>query len=75
MGKTEGKSMSERGFRNFAVLQKSKDLAIGIYKVTTNGLFSKDFGWKICKENGYISDDEVLYLSEEYTKMAKLLGN
>lgn len=36
--------MSESGFRNLAVWQKSKDLAIGIYKVTNKGLFSKDFG-------------------------------
>lgn len=29
---------------------------------------------EICKEIGYISNEEFLYLSEEYTKIAKMLG-
>lgn len=38
--------MGESGFRNLEVWQKSKDLAISIYKLTNKGLFSKDFGLK-----------------------------
>jgi four helix bundle protein len=36
--------MGERGFKDLAVWQKSKDLAVDIYKLTNKGLFSKDFG-------------------------------
>lgn len=36
--------MGESGFRNLTVWQKSKDLAIYIYKLTNKGFFNKDFG-------------------------------
>lgn len=29
---------------------------------------------EICKEIGYISEEEFSYLSQEYTKVAKMLG-
>ena len=34
------------GFRELKVWQKSKDLAVQIYKVTRDGTFSRDFGFK-----------------------------
>jgi four helix bundle protein len=34
------------GFRDLKVWQKAKDLAVQIYKVTQNGLFGRDFGFK-----------------------------
>lgn len=111
--------MGESGFRNLAVWQKSKDLAVYIYKLTNTGSFSRDFGLRdqlrraavsipsniaegderdtnkdsvrflyiakgslaelltqleICKEIGYITEEEFSYVSEEYTKIAKMLG-
>ncbi len=36
--------MSKEGFRSLRVWQKSKDLAVFIYRVTGEGRFSKDFG-------------------------------
>lgn len=36
--------MGEGGFRNLTVWQKSKDLAIYIYKLTNHGSFNRDFG-------------------------------
>lgn len=36
--------MGEGGFRNLTVWQKSKDLAVYIYKLTNKGSFNKDFG-------------------------------
>ena len=34
------------GFRGLKVWQKAKDLAVEIYKVTQNGRFTRDFGFK-----------------------------
>jgi four helix bundle protein len=34
------------GFRDLKVWQKAKDLAVQIYKVTQDGLFGRDFGFK-----------------------------
>ena len=39
-----GTNMS--GFRELKVWQKAKELAVGIYKVTKDGPFSQDFGFK-----------------------------
>jgi four helix bundle protein len=36
--------MGEGGFKNLTVWQKSKDLAIYIYKLTNKGFFNRDFG-------------------------------
>jgi len=36
--------MTEKGFRNLRIWQKSKDLAVEIYKITSNGKFQRDFG-------------------------------
>jgi hypothetical protein len=41
--------MGEGGFRNLTVWQKSKDLAIYIYKLTNKGFFNKDFGLRETK--------------------------
>ena len=35
--------MGERGFRNLVVWQKSKALAVRIYRLTGNGAFARDF--------------------------------
>jgi four helix bundle protein len=36
--------MTEYGFKSLKVWQRSKDLAIGIYKMTNSSMFLKDFG-------------------------------
>jgi four helix bundle protein len=36
--------MGEGGFKNLTVWQRSKDLAVYIYKLTNKGSFSRDFG-------------------------------
>jgi len=36
--------MEEKGFRNLRIWQKSKELAVEIYKITSCGRFQKDFG-------------------------------
>lgn len=36
--------MFEKGFRNLRIWQISKDLAVEIYKITSNGQFQRDFG-------------------------------
>src|SRR6266498_6100970 len=36
--------MSRGGFRSLVVWQKSRDLAVAIYKLTNDGLIARDFG-------------------------------
>jgi hypothetical protein len=36
--------MEDKGFRNLRIWQKSKELAVDIYKITNCGKFLKDFG-------------------------------
>ena len=36
--------MGDGGFKSLKVWQRSKDLAVYIYKITNNGIFNKDFG-------------------------------
>jgi four helix bundle protein len=38
--------MGKKGFRDLFVWQKSKDLAVEIYKITNEKDFAKDFGFK-----------------------------
>jgi len=37
-------AMGKRGFKELNVCQKSKDLVVFVYKLTTNGSFKKDYG-------------------------------
>ncbi len=111
--------MGKSGFRNLKVWEKSKNLAVQIYKLTAKGHFIKDFGLRdqirrsalsipsniaegderdtnkesvrflyiakgslaelltqleICKDIGYLTDQEFSYLFGEYAKIAKMLG-
>jgi four helix bundle protein len=36
--------MEKKGFRDLRIWQKSKDLAVEIYKITNQGQFRRDFG-------------------------------
>lgn len=36
--------MGDKGFRDLRIWQKSKDLAVEIYKITNNSKFQRDFG-------------------------------
>jgi len=36
--------MGKGGFKSLKVWQKSKDLAVYVYQITNNGIFSKDYG-------------------------------
>lgn len=36
--------MGKEGFKSLRVWQRSKDLAVSIYKITNEGKFTKDFG-------------------------------
>lgn len=36
--------MTDKGFRNLRIWQKSKDIAVEIYKITNNSNFQRDFG-------------------------------
>ena len=38
--------MGEKGFRHLIVWQKAKDLAVIVYKITANGIISRDYGLK-----------------------------
>jgi four helix bundle protein len=39
-----GGAMGKQGFKKLQVWQRSKDLAVRVYKLTNSGAFSKDFG-------------------------------
>jgi four helix bundle protein len=36
--------MGKGGFKSLKIWQKSKDLAVYIYRITNNGIFNKDYG-------------------------------